>query len=155
MQVIGNSHIEPVSVNAEVTELLAQAGLLSADLRLSDSVLLFACKQDSALLGTVALELFGSDALLRSLAVAPSARGNGLGAALVAHAQAVARERGVTAMYLLTTTAAPFFASAGFETIAREQAPAAIKSTAQFSGLCPSSSALMHMRLRSLQGASS
>jgi amino-acid N-acetyltransferase len=155
MQIIADSRIESVSVDAEVTALLKQAGLLSTDLQLGDSVLLFGCKQTSALLGTVGLELFGSSALLRSLAVSPHARGSGLGAALVTHALAVARDRGVTMMYLLTTTAAPFFARAGFETIAREQAPAAIKSTAQFSGLCPSSSTLIHLRLRSLQGTTS
>jgi protein-tyrosine-phosphatase len=49
----------------------------------------------------------------------------------------------VRTLYLLTTTAEPFFAKHGYARAAREAAPAAIRATREFSGICPSSSAFM------------
>ncbi len=93
--------------------------------------------------GLVGLEVFGDVALLRSLAVAPAARGSGLGTALLRHAESAARADGVHALYLLTTTAETFFARHGYSPAPRETAPAAIRSTREFSGICPASSAFM------------
>jgi amino-acid N-acetyltransferase len=91
----------------------------------------------------VGLELYGTDALLRSLVVAPSVRGTGLGSALVTHAEFYARTQGVRAMYLLTKTAERFFSQRGYQRIARGEAISAIESTREFRELCPESSALM------------
>ena len=49
----------------------------------------------NGLVGTAALELYGTAALLRSVAVAAEQRGRGLGAALTATALDLARRRGV------------------------------------------------------------
>lgn len=100
----------------------------------------------------VGLELRGPDALLRSLAVAPAARGRGLGRSLVAAAEQHARAHGVARLYLLTTSAAAFFARLGYVHVAREQAPPAIRTSAQFSELCPSSSAFMTKDLQGTPG---
>ena len=91
----------------------------------------------------VGLELFGEVALLRSLAVASSRRGSGLGSRLVAHAERHARDQGVQSLFLLTTTAEKFFLRRGYTRIPRDEAPAAIKGTREFSGICPASSAFM------------
>ena len=93
--------------------------------------------------GLVGLEAFGDVALLRSLAVVPAARGSGLGTALLRHAESAARADGVHALYLLTTTAEAFFARHGYSSAPRATAPAAIRSTREFSGICPASSAFM------------
>ena len=45
--------------------------------------------------------------------------------------------------YLLTNTAERFFERLGYRRTDRENAPEAIRRTQEFSGLCPSSSALM------------
>ena len=81
--------------------------------------------------------------MLRSLAVEPEHRNSGLGISLVSDAETWAAERGVETLYLLTTTAAQFFARLGYEAVPRFEAPAAIAATAQFSGLCPASSTFM------------
>jgi len=84
---------------------------------------------------------------LRSLAVASSRRSAGLGSRLVAHAERHAQDQGVKSLYLLTTTAEAFFQRRGYARIPRENAPAAIKDTKEFAGICPVSSAFMVKKL--------
>jgi amino-acid N-acetyltransferase len=100
-------------------------------------------RDGGALLGCVGLELYGEAALLRSLAVAERSRGVGLGAALADAALEDARRRGVRSLYLLTTTAEGFFARRGFERIARDEVPEAVRGSAEFGALCPASAACM------------
>lgn len=100
-------------------------------------------RDDGHVAGVVGLEIMGEAALLRSLAVDENARRRGLGRALVHAAERHALERGVRRLFLLTTTAADFFANRGYRAIDKSQAPAPIRGTAQFSTLCPASSVLM------------
>lgn len=97
----------------------------------------------NALVGAVGLEAYGEMGLLRSLAVDEPQRGTGLGKRLVAAMEEHARDQGVRELYLLTTTAEDFFTNLGYRKLPREQAPAAIAGTEQFSSLCPSSSCFM------------
>jgi amino-acid N-acetyltransferase len=61
----------------------------------------------------------------------------------VAEAERYARSKGVTDLYLLTTTAEGFFERLGYRRVVRENAPEAIRQTKEFSGLCSSSAAFM------------
>jgi protein-tyrosine-phosphatase len=79
--------------------------------------------------------------------VDPSRRGSGEGTALLRHAENQARAQGVRTLYLLTTTAEPFFARHGYARVSREAAPPAIRTTREFSGICPASSAFMSRSL--------
>ena len=88
-------------------------------------------------IGVVGLEVYGSNALLRSLAVEPQHRSRGLGAGLVDAIESEARRRGVTALYLLTTTAATFFERLGYAAHERAAVPPSIAATTEFSLLCP------------------
>jgi amino-acid N-acetyltransferase len=97
--------------------------------------------------GLVGLEIVGDVALLRSLVVAPDRRGHGEGQKLLEHAEREAWIKGVRAIYLLTTTAEPFFAKFGYTRASREDAPQAIKTTREFAGICPASSAFMAKQL--------
>ncbi len=100
-------------------------------------------------MGVVGLQFYDDIALLRSLAVAENCRGAGLGGALVAHAEQYASHRGTRSIYLLTHTAESFFTRLGYVCVSRDQAPAAIRNTQQFSELCPASSAFMLKHLLS------
>ena len=106
----------------------------------------------TSLLGCAALELYGTDALLRSVAVAAEHRGKGLGEALTAAAIALARQRGVRGIYLLTETAERFFPRFGFEIISRDAVPAVVKASAEFTTACPASATVMVLPLRSGTG---
>jgi amino-acid N-acetyltransferase len=99
-------------------------------------------------LGLIGVQFCGADALLRSLVVAPAARSRGIGTALVAYAESYAREKGARGVYLLTTTAEAFFRGRGYEPASRDMAPLAIRSTAEFSTLCPASSAFLSKEIR-------
>jgi amino-acid N-acetyltransferase len=123
--------------------ILEVAGLPALDLTVSHLQHFFYTGTNDAPTGIIGLELFGSDALLRSLAVEPAARDSGLGSALVAHAEGYARSQGVKTMYLLTTTAEEFFALRGYRRIARSVVSTTIQGTREFTQLCPDSSSLM------------
>jgi amino-acid N-acetyltransferase len=139
--------IEPVTRLAEVAQLLSVCELPTADIAASGPAMFFGCHADSGLVGVVGLEVYGTVALLRSLAVAPAHRKGGLGKALASFAEARAAELGVRSLYLLTTTAQEYFAQLGYSLLSRDDAPASIKATAQFTGLCPASSAFMGKQL--------
>ena len=89
--------------------------------------------------GAVGFELHDSDALLRSLAVAPEWQGDGLGGALVRRTEDAAQHKGVQHFYLLTNTAEKFFERRWFRRISRDRVPPAIAATAEFARLCPAS----------------
>lgn len=107
----------------------------------------FLVARDGALRGVVGLEVCGGVALLRSLAVSPDARNDGLGAHLVDAIEQRARENGLRALYLLTTTAADYFQARGYERIARDALPEAIQQTEEAARLCPSSATCMRKAL--------
>ena len=128
---------------SSVKQLLSESSLPISDITTQHLQHFFGCGSSLGLEGVIGLELFGEVALLRSLAVASSRRGTGVGSGLVAHAERHARDQGVQSLYLLTTTAEQFFLRRGYARIPRDKAPVAIKSTSEFSGICPVSSAFM------------
>jgi amino-acid N-acetyltransferase len=93
------------------------------------------------------LEVYGRDALMRSVVTMPPLRGRGVGAAIVTALEAEARLAKCSAVYLLTTSAQALFEKLGYAKLERAQAPAGIRATSQFSSLCPDSAALMLKRL--------
>lgn len=95
----------------------------------------------------MAVEPYGGAGLLRSLAVAPEARGRGLGVRLVDAAEARARADGLGALYLLTTTAAPFFEARGYALVDRTEVPEPVRQSAEFASVCPSTAASLGKRL--------
>ncbi len=99
------------------------------------------------MVSAIGIERYETDGLLRSLVVAPSVRGQGLGEALVHEIEHHARAIGLSSLYLLTTTADKFFDRLGYERIQRDAAPAAVKKSSEFSTLCPSSAVCMRKTL--------
>lgn len=93
------------------------------------------------------LELYEQAGLLRSLAVQSSYRTHGLGRHLVMQLEDQARRQGVQALYLLTTSAERFFTHLGYNRQARENVPAAIQASREFSELCPDSAVCMFRTL--------
>ena len=100
---------------------------------------------DNGAFGGIAVD--GADALLRSIVVPPTGRARGAGREIVEALAQEAARRGATDGWLLTTNAAEFFARCGFNIVRRETAPAFVRSTRQFGGLCPDSAPLMHRAL--------
>jgi amino-acid N-acetyltransferase len=101
------------------------------------------------LVAVCGLETHGPHGLLRSLAVEAECRGAGLGASLVEEAVTRAAARGMRDVYLLTTTARPFFLRHGFVDVPREQAPDPIRDSWEYTTGCPDDAAFMRRPLAS------
>jgi N-acetylglutamate synthase-like GNAT family acetyltransferase/3-methyladenine DNA glycosylase AlkD len=130
-------------VEIAIKQLLAECGLPFEDFttwHLQHTITLLDAGQ---LIGMVGLEVFGDQALLRSLAVQPAYRGRGCATRLVNEIEAYAQEQRITTLFLLTTTAEGFFARRGYRRTDRQTVPVRIASTTEFQGLCPDSAVCM------------
>jgi len=104
-------------------------------------------KDDGAVMGVAGLEIYETKALLRSLAVAGKEQGKGLGKTLYAAILKKAQSLGIDEIYLLTETAAAFFAKQGFEYVSREFVDSQVKASVEFQSVCPKSAACMRLKL--------
>ncbi len=129
-----------------VQTLLEQNELPTRDVRSKSDCFYVAYDGDDAV-GIGGVEVYGADGLLRSVVVEHSARGEGFGTALCNALEGRASADGVETLYLLTTTAADFFAGRGYAEIERAGAPPAIQQTTEFDDLCPSTATCMRKLL--------
>jgi amino-acid N-acetyltransferase len=131
-----------------VRTTLADGALPNSDVDNSGRIrFLIADDADGHPAACIGLEAYGSEALLRSLAVSRARRGQGVGCALVVAAEDTARAMGVSRLYLLTTTASDFFSHAGYDVINRVDAPDTLQASNQFAELCPASAVCMSKTL--------
>ena len=129
------------------TAWLSGEGLPTDDLTVDHMDSFIVATRAGKPVGMIGIEKFGDIGLLRSLFVDAVGRGAGLGARLVAALELRARNEHIDELWLLTIDADPFFAQHGYEVTERDDAPNAIRSTAEFSDLCPGDAVLMHKRL--------
>ena len=95
----------------------------------------------------IGVERYGQHGLLRSAVVAQEARGSGIGSQLTEERLDWSRAAGLQDVYLLTTTAAPFFAKLGFVPVERSHVPAEIAAAPEFASICPSTAVVMRYDL--------
>ncbi len=110
---------------------------------------LYILEVQGAIIGAVGYEAYPPDALLRSLVVAPSVRGNGYGRQLISHILEQARIDGVRDAYALTTTIPDLLCRSGFDEISRSDAPEALSASEEFRGACPVSARLFRIPINS------
>ena len=133
-----------ISDDWEAIRQLLQASGLPADDLGPDKVSEFLIAEGGAgLQGLIGLEGFGTTGLLRSLVVARSVRGSGLGSKLVAALESAAQAAGISELWLLTIDAERFFERLGFVIARRDDAPDSIRGTEEFRDLCPDTALLM------------
>jgi len=128
----------------DIEELLDDSALPLAGVR-DHLEHFFIAREGTILIGTVGLELYGREGLLRSLAVRPSERSKGTGSALTREVMAEARRLGVRRLILLTTTAERYFSQRGFRTIERGTITGEMTRSAEFTGACPGSAVCMEL----------
>jgi amino-acid N-acetyltransferase len=136
--------IELVSATDQlaVLDLLERSGLPQDGLSEHWPTTLVA-RADQTIVGSAALEMYGTAALLRSVAVDQTRRGQGLGQKLTQAALKLARQQGVIDIYLLTETAADFFPRFGFQPVSRSQVDPALLDSVEFTTPCCQASALV------------
>ena len=140
---------EPVRIRAaRAHEAPAIRALLAAcDLPVEgapeDAESFFVAARIDRIVGCAGLERHGADGLLRSLAVAPELRAQGLAAKLCAEVERRARELGARQLFLLTETAEAWFHARGYRALERSAAPRAIAASREFAAVCPAAAVLM------------
>ena len=127
----------------EVKEVLVQCGLVVEDITPEKLRYFLVARKGDEIIGTIGLEFFDTNGLLRSLVVLEPFRGQGIGKMLLASAEKSARYFAIKRLWLLTTTAADFFKHMGFDTVARADAPPTVSASSEFKRLCPDSAVCM------------
>jgi N-acetylglutamate synthase-like GNAT family acetyltransferase len=138
------ARLESADLDA-VRAALTEARLPASDI--GESTTFYRLDDETGVLGWAALERHGAHALLRSVLIAPRRRGTGAGRDLIERIAGVAASEGIRRLWLLTESAAPFFARLGFVPAERATAPAAIAATSEFALTCPASATCMTMAL--------
>jgi arsenate reductase len=126
-----------------ILALLDEASLPTQDLGNARPVHFWVAERDGRIDGAGGLEQYGDAGLLRSLVVSHSARGTGLGIALVETLEQAAATMGISQLVLLTRTARSFFEHRGYAVIPRETAPDAVRTSAEFRVFCPAPAVCM------------
>lgn len=103
---------------------------------------------DESKVGIGGVEVVGEYGLLRSVATVPELRGRGFGIPFCRALVQMTREKKLSSLYLLTTSAENFFTKLGFVKVERSEAPKEIAATTEFSSLCPDSAVCMRLILQ-------
>lgn len=135
-----------------IASLLHEGGLAAgaARERLGRTVV---AQADRRVIATAAWEPVGEDAILRSVAVAPDARGRGVGLLVVAAALRQAARAGFRQIYLVTADGERFFARSRFMVIPRDSLPEGIAKHRQITRECPESAPVMRLELAAATAA--
>jgi N-acetylglutamate synthase-like GNAT family acetyltransferase len=131
-----------------VQRLLTSAELALAGLYSQFPGAYVVARQAGELVGVAGLERHGNVGLLRSVAVATEQRSTGLGRLLVRDRLARANEAGLSAVYLLTTTAREYFARLDFTAADRAAVPERLAASEEFAHACPAAAACLVWRPR-------
>lgn len=145
MPTIQIAQADPADLPA-VLALLAESNLPHDGLAEHFGAALVA-RDGERVVGSAALELYGEAGLPRSVAIAPELRGQSLGRELTLAALELSRERGIHQLYLLTTTAEGYFPAFGFALVSRAEVAPALHTSAEFTGACPDSAAVLALSL--------
>jgi amino-acid N-acetyltransferase len=130
----------------EVLTLLKGNKLPYQDIKLDNNLFVGYYNENGKLVGSGGLEFYSTYALLRSVAVEESQRGQAIGKEIIQDLLGRAKEKSVQEIFLLTETARDFFLKRGFVDITRAHVPAEVKLSSEFKSVCPVSAACMVYR---------
>lgn len=136
---------EQQSLN-DILSLLKNNKLPYEDIKLDNNLFISYRDENGKIIGSGGLEIYSSYALLRSVAVDQNERGKAYGKDIVKDLIDRAKRNSIKEVYLLTETAHDFFLKRGFKDVSRENVPAEVKASTEFSSVCPVSAACMVYR---------
>jgi amino-acid N-acetyltransferase len=132
-----------------IVSLLSRNNLPAEDITANKIDFLVAINSADEIIGSIGIEKYGEEALLRSFAVEMTYQKRKIGAELLNLLYNASIQSGIKTLHVLTTTAESYFKAKGFLTAERNNAPKAIKQTTEFTTLCPSSSVYMYSKILS------
>jgi N-acetylglutamate synthase-like GNAT family acetyltransferase len=146
--VVPSIAVEPATDadRAAVERLLVAAKLPLDGLREQFPAGYAVVRRADEVIGLAGLETFGRSGLLRSVAVDPEARGGGTAHALIADRLAAARRADLAGVYLLTTSAADYFARRGFIRLDRSSLPEELRASSELGASACASATAMSLR---------
>jgi len=136
-----NFEVSLSPLTPDIIDLLTTNNLPIDDL--TDQIIFFVLKRQSQLMGCGGLEQLGKYGLLRSICIHEAAKGKGMGKHIVKAIEQFAQAKSMDSLYLLTTTAAPFFQKLNYQVIDRQKVPEVLQMTSEFAHICPSSAICM------------
>ena len=139
-----------VNTNEELEDvlvLLKKSRLPFEDIALHGNLFIRYHDESGYLIGAGGLEWYGSYALIRSIVVDEMQRGKSVGKKIITDLLLRAKSKSIKEIYLLTETAHDFFIKLGFKDVSREQIPAEVKASSEFTLVCPASAACMTYKL--------
>lgn len=125
----------------EAVSLLQRNNLPTEDL--NGQARLFGTYEDDELIGVAGIELYGENALIRSVCVDEAYRSQGMAEILTEHIEQYAKTKGACNLFLLTTTAENYFKRKGFVKVDRNEVPQNVQLSTEFSSVCPTSAAVL------------
>jgi amino-acid N-acetyltransferase len=148
--------MEPIQIHSadpghfeSIVGLLQKEKLPTQDLPDSPDMFWVAVNNE-LVIGAIGLEQYGNCGLLRSMVVDPAYRSKGVASRMIEKLESEAIHSGISCIYLLTETAAPYFEKKGYTKISRDNVPAEIKGSSEFSSVCPVSATVMQKPLEVL-----
>lgn len=100
-------------------------------------------RQNGRVVGCAGLETFGEDGQLRSMAVHWTSRNSGLGTRLHGRLLFEALQAGVRNLYVVTTTAADFFAAQGYRKVQPADVPPGVAASEEYATFVPGGGVVM------------
>ena len=128
-----------------VCDLLRSSNLPYKDFDLNKIKVILAIDDDD-IIGSIGVELYPPNALLRSFVLRPQYRGKSIGNNMFQYLMSYGSQKGIRDIHLLTDTADSYFISHGFIVANRNDAPSQIRQTSEFKDLCPSTCTYMVKR---------
>jgi len=126
-----------------IMQLLSSAKLPVDDLPPLLNNFLAAVDDTGQVIGVAGFEIYGTNALLRSVAVKPEFRNRGIADKLLQEVESMALLNKLKVICLLTETAPEYFSRKGYTTILRQDIPEEVKQSSEFSHVCPVSAIVM------------
>ena len=141
-------NIEKINDNrkSDIIYLLSHYNLITQDIDLNYQ-LFYGIKKKQKYVAIGGLEYHRPYGLIRSIAVDPEQQLRGYAKHICEALKKQALADNLVELYLLTETAEKFFAKQNYLLIDRADVPSSIKSTSQFSTLCPDDAKVMKLKL--------
>lgn len=131
----------------DIKNLLFYYDLAVEDILIDNLKHFIIAKSENMIIGVIGIEIYNEIGLLRSFAVSPSFRLNGIGKRLFGNLVIYSYQNKINKLYLFTKNSDVFFRKLGFQTLNRNNLPQSIKRSSQYTTHCVKNVTCMYMQI--------